>query len=113
MDLQHDSSMAGLDGGLTKIGPNSLTVNGTLNYTGNTTVNEGSLTVGDINTPGAIVRVATGTALNARSIVADTLTIGGAPIVINASAAAVPEPSVLMLLALAGLAFVGAYIRRK
>jgi autotransporter-associated beta strand protein len=111
--LMHDPLVTtGLDGGLTKIGPNTLTLTGALAYTGNTNVNQGTLVVNNLSTPDATVFVATGATLNATSIVADTLTIGGAPVVIGA-AATVPEPSTLALLVLAGLAFVGACLRRK
>jgi hypothetical protein len=55
------------------------------------------------------LHVAAGTTLNAISINVDTLTIGGAP---HAAAAAVPEPSAFVLLALAGLGSLLAWCRK-
>jgi autotransporter-associated beta strand protein len=96
-----------------KIGGGTLTLTVQPTYTGDTTVNEGSLTVvGAIDTPASDVFVATGATLNAASIVADTLTIGGAPHA-TANAAAVPEPGTFVLLALAGMAALLAALRRK
>jgi hypothetical protein len=57
--------------------------------------------------------VVDGSALTATSINVDTLTIGGpaasAGLVVNT----VPEPGTFVLLALAGLSLVGAYLRRR
>jgi fibronectin-binding autotransporter adhesin len=99
-----------VSGGLTKNGLGSLTLTGALTYSGDTTVNVGTLnaTTG-IDTPNAAVYVATGATLNASSIVADTLTIGGAP---NVAANAVPEPGTLVLLVLFGMGALLAW-RRK
>ena len=97
--LQADAVSIG--GGLKKLGLGSLTLTADPGYTGNTTVDAGALTVGNLNTPRAVVYIATGTTLNATSIVADTLTIGGPPL---ASSTPVPEPGGLLLLALAGAA---------
>jgi autotransporter-associated beta strand protein len=95
------------DGGATQI-------LGLLNYAGDTTVNEGTLQVSSIDTPLSAVYVADNAILSASSITADSLTIGGPK---HLSAAVnttpVPEPGTLLLLALAGLVFVGAYLRRK
>jgi fibronectin-binding autotransporter adhesin len=99
-----------VSGGLTKNGLGSLTLTGALTYSGDTTVNVGTLnaTTG-IDTPNAAVYVATGATLNASSIVADTLTIGGAP---HVAANAVPEPGTLVLLVLFGMGALLAW-RRK
>jgi autotransporter-associated beta strand protein len=102
-------------GGLTKIGLGSLTLVAGNTYIGDTVVDAGTLNIPAINTPSAEVYVATDAVLNTASIVANTLTIGGAPRVAASasSVTAVPEPSTLVLLALAGMALVGAYIRRR
>jgi autotransporter-associated beta strand protein len=91
-----------IGGGLEKIGAGSLTLTGDLTYPGDTTVNEGTLNVNALNTPSATVTVMDGAVLNAVSITADTLIIGGTP-----NLAAVPEPSTLALLAISGLAALG------
>jgi autotransporter-associated beta strand protein len=80
----------------------------------------GTLVVGDgVNHPvlnlikvdmTGTVQVADLATLNATSIKADTLIIGGAPIV-PVAAAAVPEPSAMLLLAIAGIAI--AWFRLK
>jgi autotransporter-associated beta strand protein len=99
---------AGTDGGLKKNGGGALTLAATPTYNGDTTVNAGVLNAnGGISTPSATVYVATGATLNATSIVADTLTIGGAP---HLAATAVPEPGTFVLLVLAGL---GAFLARR
>jgi fibronectin-binding autotransporter adhesin len=98
-------------GGLTKLGDGALTLTAPLTDIGDTTVNQGTLIASaGINTPSDMVYVATGATLTAPSIVADTLTIGGAPVV---AATAVPEPGTLALLALAGLFAVLCAWRRK
>jgi hypothetical protein len=89
---------------------------GALSYTGNTIVNDGTLTIGgtgQLYTPLAKVEVATGATLNATSITCDTLTIGGGPFHAPVVAGgAVPEPSAMALLMLAGLSLAGWAIRR-
>jgi autotransporter-associated beta strand protein len=88
-------------GTLEKLGPGELTLTGASTYSGDTVVNDGILNVTlGIHTPNATVYVATGGTLNAPSIVADTLEIGGASRT-SASALAVPEPGMFALLALA------------
>ena len=91
--LTHDATGPAIDGGLlvknSAGSGGSLTLTGTLSYTGNTVIDVGTLTATAINTPSALVYVATGATLNAPSITADTLTIGGAPM---ASASGVLRP---------------------
>ena len=110
-----DTITPSLGGGLTKIGAGMLTLTGALSYTGNTIVNDGTLTIagtGELNTPLAKVEVATGATLNASSITCDTLTIGGGPFHAPVVGGAVPEPSTMALLVLAGLSLAGWAIRR-
>ncbi|MCC6123368.1 MAG: autotransporter-associated beta strand repeat-containing protein [Pirellulales bacterium] len=100
-----------VSGGLTKRGLGTLTLSAGQTYTGNTFVNEGTLTfTTPLSTPTAAVSVAVGATLNAPSIVANSLNIG---VPMQAAAAAVPEPGTLVLLLLAGAALAGAYLRRK
>ena len=97
--IQRDLNKATPDsiGGLTKLGDGQLTLTGALNYAGDTVVNQGVLNVASLDTPLAAVSVKDGATLNAASIRADLLTIGGVP----TAASAVPEPGMLTLLALA------------
>ena len=116
-DIQGGTVQAALAGttaavGLDKTGVGTATLAGSLLYTGNTTVYEGTLIATAINTPAATIWVGTGGTLTAPSIVANSLVIGGTPAAVAANAA-VPEPSTLLLLVLAGLALAGAYVRRK
>jgi autotransporter-associated beta strand protein len=105
--LLEDAASKG--GGLKKLGSGVLTLTASPTYHGDTTVDAGTLNVPVLNTPNATVYVATDAKLNASSIVAGTLTIGGPAKVANA----VPEPSAMLLLVLAGLALAGASLRRK
>jgi autotransporter-associated beta strand protein/T5SS/PEP-CTERM-associated repeat protein len=95
--------------GLTKTGNGTMTLLGNAAYTGNTTVLAGTLNALNINTPGAAVSVTgSNTVLTATSIVANSLTIGG-----THTAAAVPEPSTIVLLILAASSAILTYIRRR
>jgi autotransporter-associated beta strand protein len=88
--------------GLRKIGVGTMTITAQALYHGDTTVNAGTLNVGALVHSPNVTVAGTGT-LNATSIVADTLTIGGTPTVV---ATAVPEPgTMILLLVAAGLGF--------
>jgi autotransporter-associated beta strand protein len=105
--------VANAAGPFVKLGPGTLTLTGASTRTGDTVVDEGTLNMPlGINTPNAAVYVATGGTLNAPTIVADSLTIGGVPLA-SANTAAVPEPGTLVLLALAGMIAILAVWRRK
>ena len=65
--LTHDTNLAGADGGLTKSGLGTVTLNGVNTYTGNTTVTNGKLVLGAnslvspmMNAQGARIEVAAG-----------------------------------------------------
>jgi autotransporter-associated beta strand protein len=100
-------------GGLNKLGLGTLTLTQDATYTGDTTVEEGTLDALNINTPTAAVSVVAGAnQLTAVSIISNSLTIGsGAKVTIKPIAgsplsgtmAAVPEPSTCIL-------FSGAFI---
>jgi autotransporter-associated beta strand protein len=102
---------ANVGGGLKKIGAGALSLTGVLSYPGDTIVNEGTLNVTELNTPSATVTVKDGAVLNAVSLTADTLVIGGVP---EAASAAVPEPGTLSLIVtLAVSAGIGAAWRKR
>jgi autotransporter-associated beta strand protein len=99
-------------GGIIKTGPGLLTLSGPLSYTGNTAINGGML---QINSTAATLTTITGTGilsigrdthLTATSIQVDTLNIGVTP-----GLAAVPEPSMLILLF--GMAITGLLLRKR
>jgi autotransporter-associated beta strand protein len=111
MDASQVACTDNISGGLMKLGDGTLTLTSASTYAGDTTVNQGVLNANmGIDTPSAAVYVATGATLNAASIVADTLTVGGPRISV---ATAVPEPGTLALLAMAGIAAVWFAARRK
>jgi autotransporter-associated beta strand protein len=92
------------------MGAGELTLTSDPSYLGDTSVSEGVLTLPNLNTPSAAVTVYDGGTLNAGSLVADSLTIGGTapgPVVI------VPEPSILVLLILAIPVLAGLRWKRK
>ena len=96
IDIPLEADPTSPGGGLTKIGAGALTLTESPSYTGDTVVNVGELrALAGINSPSAKVYVATGAKLTAKSITANTLTIGGAPI--TPSAAAVPEPGTMAI----------------
>jgi autotransporter-associated beta strand protein len=116
-NLTFSGSVVGIgDGGLTKDGIGTLTLTGSVEYAGSTVINAGTLafsdnvaTVADISGSGSLAVYGTAV-LTATSIQVDTLTIGGTG---GAALAAVPEPTTLVLLALAGIGMVGMKFRRK
>ena len=107
----YSGAISGVNGNFIKTGSGTLTLNGANTYTGNTTVLDGGLNVGILNTPAATVSVlGAGSALTATSIVADTLSIGSGgeasafiPALTLLSATVVPEPSTWMLLLLGAI----------
>jgi fibronectin-binding autotransporter adhesin len=100
---------------LVKDGDSVQILNGSLTYTGNTTVNGGTLQVTNLNTPDATVAVALDATLTATSIVADSLVIGGGPYSSASGSAvnSVPEPSTLALLAVAVCGIAAAAWRKR
>ncbi|MBN2577539.1 MAG: autotransporter-associated beta strand repeat-containing protein [Pirellulales bacterium] len=123
--LTFTGQVVGADGGgLTKDGAGMLTLSGTIDYSGDTAINAGRLQVNSASATVGVVYgdgdlgVGDGTvsaSLTASSISVNSLSIGvpppsGAP---AASSQGVPEPSTMLLLALAGLGVFLAARRRK
>jgi autotransporter-associated beta strand protein len=107
---------------LTKVGTGTLTLSGALSYTGNTTVLSGILNVSALSTPAATVAVYSNAALNANSLVCNTLTLApGATLTINAIPGGpladpllltpVPEPSAFILLGMGASSLLGYALR--
>jgi fibronectin-binding autotransporter adhesin len=95
------------NGSLTKKGSGVLTLTANNTYTGDTTVSGGTLIVGDSTRSHSITVTGANSRLFAHSIVTGTLTIGAI-----ASAAAVPEPSIPLLL-IWGLIGIIAWVQRQ
>ena len=109
LPLTEDATSTG--GGLTKLGAGTLLLTAKPTYAGNTDIQDGTLQFATsvpvtlttvTGSSSGTLSVCDGTTLTATSIHVGTLSIGGAPIVI-AAAAAVPEPSTMILLVLAGI----------
>jgi autotransporter-associated beta strand protein len=121
-DMQAGLATVGLAGGagLVKSTTGTVTLAGPLSYTGNTDVQAGTLEIDGVATLTTVtgadvgtVKVCDGASLTAASIQVGTLVIGGTPTYTAPPAsAAVPEPSAIVLLVLAGLA-VGWFKFRK
>ena len=95
-----------------------MTIAGNLTYTGNTDIQDGIFQIATTTpitlttvTGAGTLAVSNGATLTATSIQVGTLSIGGSAVA--ASAAAVPEPSAIVLLLLAGAAGLAVKFRRK
>ena len=100
-------------GNLEKTGPATLTLNGNLDYTGNTTVSAGLLIAGNL-LHSKNVTVNGNARLQCQSLVANTLTIGGdfqfsLPSLAGgvSSGTPTPEPNTCLLLLLGALGWIG------
>jgi fibronectin-binding autotransporter adhesin len=94
---------------LIKLGANTLSLTSDPTYTGSTTVTGGTLDIaGNLDTPLATISVANDATLKVDWLKAATLSIGNAP-----AAAAIPEPSTILLLSLAGIVGLLAWRRNE
>lgn len=114
VDLSVSGVIEGAGGGITKSGAGVMELTASATYTGNTTVNSGTLKAPDINTPAATVTVAgtSGASLVVKSLRAKSLVIGSAAAASTGTITAVPEPSTWAMLILAAMGL-GIFYRRS